>query len=252
LIYTFLGAAVALLAAALIAHGRDHGWWGKNGEEFQTLSTVALVGITAYYAWQTRLLTRDSEAQISASITANELAAQANDRMAAQIEKSTEANTLAAEANESLRDTYKAANMLEIGRDIQSESQRATRGRLFAVAGTKKSFDQWTAAEKDDADCAVQVLNTAAWMSSRDLLPALALDHNWGNVFRRVFAAAEERILERRGKEHDPILWKPFYDFAKGLVDRDGRPHFYAPPSREDRSLRSRVRWAVQALARPT
>jgi hypothetical protein len=125
-----------------------------------------------------------------------------------------------------MRKTWQAQNALDLLRDIQSDAQRAARGCIFGLKGDGVPLANWTIEQEHQADLVVQQLNTAAYLAEHRLVPARMLNDLWGDIFRRAYGAAHDRIDERR-RLGDPDLWQSFTRVAEKLLKKAPATSFY-------------------------
>jgi len=131
-----------------------------------------------------------------------------------------------------MRRTWQAQNAIDILRDMQSETQRAARHTIFGLKGDRIPYNTWTEEEKHKAGVVIQLLNTAAYLAKRRLIPRTILDDLWGDIFRGAYESAHEHVIERR-ELGDKGLWKEFSDVAEDLLTKAPANDFY-PTGRSD------------------
>jgi len=126
-----------------------------------------------------------------------------------------------------MRQTWQAQNALEVARDLQSKEQREARRDLYVLKARDTPYQDWTRADRHNADHVLQQLNTAAYLSEQRLLPSKMLEENWNGVFRNAYRAAQPRIEDRVVTRGARNLWGPFDRFAKRMIALYGEPDPY-------------------------
>jgi hypothetical protein len=125
-----------------------------------------------------------------------------------------------------MREGWQAQNALEVLRDLQSEIQRNGRREIYSLKGQEVPYSQWGEEKKRIADSICSQLNAVAYLDKRRLLPPGMVEDNWGNVYRNVYTAAHDHILDRRAKG-DSKLWEPFIGLAEKYLTISPADNFY-------------------------
>lgn len=124
-----------------------------------------------------------------------------------------------------IQQTLYRDSFLKVIEILQNEKIREARGRLFSIAESKNSVDEWLDEDKKIAEKVASTYDSVGIMISNGVLPIQIVDH-WGRSVVRSWNSARLLIGKYRSEREDLTLWDDFENWAKKASERnEGKFH---------------------------